>query len=144
VKLTYALANSNLTGNGLQQKELLDSNYKSVFTKPDQTHNNANFLNLEGKHSINENTIFTGNAYYRKTNTHTFNGDLNEGSLGQTIYDSGETTGSRYSNSYMFPNGTRCTSMIPNHGETNEKCTGLLTTTNTSQKIMVYQVSLIF
>ena len=154
LKLTYALANSNLTGNGLQQKELLDSNYKSVFTKPDQTHNNANFLNLEGKHSINESTIFTGNAYYRKTNTRTFNGDLNEDSLGASVFSNtydpqsyngvNSLTSSYYRNG-LFPGVTSYSALLPNgyggkcqneansNGEPNEKCTGILTSTATNQ-----------
>ena len=35
---------------------------------------------------IDDNTLFTGNAYYRKTRTSTYNGDLNEDSLGESVY----------------------------------------------------------
>jgi len=86
LKLTYAFSDSKLTGNGLQQSALLDTSYSSVFTKPDQTKNNAHFLNLEAKKVIDDNTLFTGNAYYRKTRTSTYNGDLNEDSLGESVY----------------------------------------------------------
>ena len=86
LKLTYALSNSKLTGNGLQQKELLDANYKSVYTKPDETKGTSNFLNLELKRNLNENALFSGNAYYKNTNSHTFNGDVNDDSFMGSIY----------------------------------------------------------
>ena len=92
LKFTYAFSDSRLTGNGLQQGELLDTSYSSVFTKPDQTKNNAHFLNLEAKHVIDDNTLFTGNAYYRKTRSSTYNGDLNETSLGEAVWLTARTS----------------------------------------------------
>ena len=99
LKFTYAFSDSRLTGNGLQQGELLDTSYSSVFTKPDQTKNNAHFLNLEAKHVIDDNTLFTGNAYYRKTRSSTYNGDLNEDSLGESVYG---LSSSSFSNSRSY------------------------------------------
>jgi outer membrane receptor protein involved in Fe transport len=108
LKFTYAFSDSRLTGNGLQQGALLDQSYSSVFTKPDQTKNNAHFLNLEAKHVINDTTLFTGNAYYRKTRSTTFNGDLNDESLGQSIYG---LSSSVFSNARSYTvNGTSYTS----------------------------------
>ena len=158
LRFTYAFSDSRLTGNGLQQGALLDTSYSSVFTKPDQTKNNANFLNLEAKHVIDDNTLFTGNAYYRKTRSSTFNGDLNETSLGEAVWLTNRTTGSmvtdrswltsNYGTYTVDSSGTgtgktnpgdifpylRCIANAGQNSEPPEKCTGLLTTTYTDQK----------
>ena len=114
LKFTYAFSDSRLTGNGLQQGELLDTSYSSVFTKPDQTKNNAHFLNLEAKHVIDDSTLFTGNAYYRKTRSSTYNGDLNEDSLGESVYGLSQSqftyqassSSGRTNRTYTASNGT--------------------------------------
>ena len=47
--LSVALARTTLTGNGLQDVQLLRNDYASVYTRPDTTKNNGSFLNLDGK-----------------------------------------------------------------------------------------------
>jgi outer membrane receptor protein involved in Fe transport len=79
--LTVALAKGKLTGNGLQEKRLLDADYDSLYTKPDITRNRSLFLNLAGKHSVSDDLLLAGNAYYRKIRTRTLNGDLNDEAL---------------------------------------------------------------
>ena len=161
LKLTYALSNSKLTGNGLQQKELLDANYKSVYTKPDETKGTSNFLNLELKRNLNENTLFSGNAYYKNTNSHTFNGDVNDDSFRGNIYgtnlvSSGYNLGnsggsstinqsSLYGNQSLNFGGGACLYQANSYRNTaaqnlgfsqiepNEKCTGLINRTSTKQ-----------
>ena len=78
IDLTYAFAKNNLIGNGFTPVEFQRQRYSSIFTRPDQTLNNSNFLNLAAKHEINDNLLFSGNMYYRKIKTRTLNGDGND------------------------------------------------------------------
>jgi outer membrane receptor protein involved in Fe transport len=79
VDLTWSFANNNLVGNGFTPVEFLRTQgYNSIFTRPDQTRNNSNFLNLALKHQFNDNVLFSGNTYYRKIRTRTLNGDGND------------------------------------------------------------------
>jgi len=78
VDLTWSFANNNLIGNGFTPVEFLRRSYSSIFTRPDQTQNNSNFLNLALKHQFNDNVLFSGNTYYRKIKTRTLNGDGND------------------------------------------------------------------
>jgi outer membrane receptor protein involved in Fe transport len=78
VAFSAALAGSRLTGNGLQERRLLDRDYASVYTKPDVTRNRAVLLNLTGSRTVADDVLLSGNAYYRHIRTTTFNGDLND------------------------------------------------------------------
>ena len=86
VALTLSHANNALTGNGMQEERMLANDYRSVYTKPDETKNRSTLLNLTGKHTLNDNTLVAANAYYRTIRTSTLNGDVNEGSLDQSVY----------------------------------------------------------
>ncbi len=86
LKLTLAHADNQLNGNGLQELGLLAANRASVYTKPDITQNRSTLLSLAGTHAINDTLLFSGNAYYRDINTSTYNGDINEGALDQSVY----------------------------------------------------------
>ena len=86
LSLTLAVADNRLTGNGLQEQRLLSRDYRSVYSKPDETVNKSIFLNLSGKHSLNDEVLLSGNAYYRKIKTSTLNGDINHDSLDQSLY----------------------------------------------------------
>jgi outer membrane receptor protein involved in Fe transport len=83
VKLTLAHAKNTLNGNGLQEQSLLDQDWRSVYTKPDITRNQSTLLNLTGTHTINDELLFSGNAYFRHIKSSTFNGDLNTDALDQ-------------------------------------------------------------
>lgn len=151
LKLSYGYANNTLNGNGLQEDQLLANRYSSVYTKPDITKNRASFLNLEATTSLSNNVLFSGNAYYRNTRTNTTNGDLNEDSLGQSVYYTGntaeaawlsangygnpakESTASKTSTTDVFPQW-RCIAQAGFNGEPNEKCNGLITTSSTRQE----------
>jgi outer membrane receptor protein involved in Fe transport len=78
VDLTWSFANNNLIGNGFTPVEFLRRSYSSIFTRPDQTQNNSNFLNLSLKHQFNDNVLFSANTYYRRIKTRTLNGDGND------------------------------------------------------------------
>lgn len=86
VSLTYSHAANSLTGNGLQEKQLLERNYSSIYTKPDVTDNHANFVNLSLRRSLTPRWNLHGNAYFRNIRTNTLNGDLNDDSLDQSVY----------------------------------------------------------
>ena len=81
VALTVSHANNALTGNGLQEERMLANDYRSIYTKPDETHNRSTLLNLTGKHVVNDTTLLAGNAYYRNMRTRTLNGDVNDDAL---------------------------------------------------------------
>ena len=89
IGLSMAYANNSLIGNGMQEQRFLDRDYSSVYTKPDQTSNRAPFLNLQARHNINSSVTLSGNAYFRYIRTRTLNGDINEDSLDQSVYQPG-------------------------------------------------------
>ena len=89
VSLTVAYADNLLNGNGLQETGFLERDYASVYTKPDITHNRSAFFNLAARHRVSGTMTFSGNAYYRRIRTRTLNGDLNEASLDQSVYQPG-------------------------------------------------------
>ena len=78
LSLTLSLADNNLTGNGLMPTDMMNSlGRQAIYTKPDETNNKMAFINLTGKHWLNDQTLLSGNAYYRNVKTSTLNGDLN-------------------------------------------------------------------
>ena len=86
LNLMVAYANNALTGNGLQEQRFLRRDYASVYTSPDDTANRATFFNLSGKHTAGATITVSGNVYYRQIATNTFNADINEESLDQSLY----------------------------------------------------------
>ena len=152
LKLTYAYAQSELNGNGLQEDKMLESNYSSVFTKPDITRNHAGFLNLEAQTRLSDTVQFSSNVYYRNTRTATSNGDMNDESLGESVYYTGQAKEKAWlaANGYASPASEsnvasssasgafptlRCiASPHVANGEPYEKCNGLITTTATRQE----------
>ena len=79
LNLTMSLADNDLIGNGLVQKEFLrEQDWDVINTKPDQTENKLAFLNFNGSHWLSDHTMFSGNAYYRNARTRTLNGDVND------------------------------------------------------------------
>ncbi len=150
LSLTYAHADSRLYGNGMQEQQMLAERRSSLYTKPDITNNHADFLNLEGRHAVDDDRILSGNVYYRSTRSNTFNADINEGALGESIYYTGqskdktwlqqhgynpvvESSNAKTSNTNSFPSW-RCIAQAGQNAEPNEKCTGLLNTTRTEQQ----------
>lgn len=150
--LSVALPNAKLTGNGLQEKRLLERDYGSIYTKPDETKNRSIFVNLTARHDVSDSLQFSGNAYYRKIRTSTFNGDINDDALDQAVYltGTGNTGADRRwlaGNGYagQFPAYTetsantpfpfwRCIAQVGMAGEPAEKCNSLINRTETSQE----------
>ncbi len=86
VSLSGAYADTDLTGNGLQDMQFLENDYSSVYTKPDNTKNMSWLLNLVGTHKASDILTLSGNAFYRNIKTRTFNGDINDDALGESPY----------------------------------------------------------
>ncbi len=74
--LALTLTDSELRGNGAAPEELLAvEGREAVFTHPDITENRLAQFNLRSSWVASERTTLTGIAYYRSTDTETFNGD---------------------------------------------------------------------
>ncbi|GFE85646.1 TonB-dependent receptor [Steroidobacter agaridevorans] len=146
VSITGSYADTDLTGNGLQDVQLLSQDYESVYTKPDQTKNESYLVNLVVTHKLTDTVALSGNAHYRSIQTHTLNGDLNDDSLGESLYqpsaDEREaleeagytgfpTSGETQANT-PFP-FWRCVANALTNEEPNEKCNGLINRTRTKQ-----------
>jgi outer membrane receptor protein involved in Fe transport len=146
LKLTTVYANNSLTGNALQEQRLLERDYESVYTKPDITDNQSTFLNLTGRRNVSRALTLSGNVYYRDIRTSSLNGDLNEASLDQSVYqpsaaDQAALTAAGYSG---FPTSGataantpfpfwRCIAQALQRDEPGEKCNGLLNRARTEQ-----------
>jgi outer membrane receptor protein involved in Fe transport len=147
VNLTVAYANNALIGNGLQDQRLLERDFRSVYTKPDLTANRAPFLNLNVRRRLTSAISFSGNAYFRYIRTRTLNGDINEDSLDQSVYQPGAaeraalaaagytgvpTSGESAANT-PFPRW-RCIGNALLRDEPAEKCNGLLNRSSAQQR----------
>ena len=136
---TVSYANNSLIGNGLQEQRFLERDYRSVYTKPDITANRAPFFNFNAQHGISSRLAISGNAYFRSIRTNTLNGDINEDSLDQSVYQPGAaeraalaaagytgfpTSGATAANT-PFP-FWRCIGNVLLRDEPAEKCNGLL------------------
>ncbi|WP_129645382.1 TonB-dependent receptor [Peristeroidobacter agariperforans] len=146
VSITGSYADTDLTGNGLQDVQLLSRDYQSIYTKPDQTKNESYLVNLVVMHKLSDAIALSGNAHYRNIQTHTLNGDLNDDSLGESLYQPGAderealeaagytgfpTSGETQANT-PFP-FWRCVANALTNEEPNEKCNGLINRTHTRQ-----------
>jgi outer membrane receptor protein involved in Fe transport len=146
VSLTLSYANNSLTGNGIQDNRLLDRDYSSIYTKPDNTRNKAAFVNLAGRHSLSAKLSLSGNVYYRDIRTRTLNGDINEDSLDQTVYQpnaneraalaaagyTGFPVAGESALNTPFPKW-RCIANVLLQDEPAEKCNGLINRGHSSQ-----------
>ena len=147
ISLTIAGADNDLTGNGLQEQGALQRNWKSAYTIPDETRNRSLFLNLAGTHHVNDKVAFSGNVYYRRIRTGTYNGDISDEAFEESIYQpsaaeraaltaggySGFPTSGETRANTPFPKW-RCIANVLLNGEPGEKCTGLINRTSTQQR----------
>jgi len=145
--LTAAYANNSLAGNGLQEFQFLERNFNSVYTKPDITSNRSPFLNLQARRIVTPRIAFSGNAYFRYIRTITMNGDINEESLNQALYQpnaaertaltaaglSGFPVAGENAANTPFPRW-RCIANVLLGDEPAEKCNGLINRGITHQR----------
>jgi len=145
--VTLGHADNSLTGNGLQDFRLLDRDYSSIYTKPDTTDNRSTLLGVSARRQLRQGLSLDANAYYRDISTDMLNGDINEESLDQSLYqpsaaeraaleaagygpipasglDAGNTP---------FPS-LRCIANVLLNDEPSEKCNGLINRSAISQK----------
>ncbi len=76
--LNFNYADTNLIGNGAIPIELANQDYEAIFTSPDQTENEMFFVQAQGDHWLSNLWQVAGNAYYRSSETTSFNGDGTE------------------------------------------------------------------
>jgi outer membrane receptor protein involved in Fe transport len=135
IALVASYAYNTLTGNGLQDYRLLDANYSSVYTIPDQSADRSPSFNLIARHSFTDSLTFAGNAWYRNIRTEAINPNFNTDVLGNNIYqpNAGEiavltaagysgfpTSGATAANT-PFPKW-RCIANALNQNDPDERC----------------------
>jgi len=147
VALSLAHADNTLSGNGLQEAGLLARDRASVYTKPDITANRATMLNLAASHRLGDTLQWSGNLYARRIRATTFNGDLNDDALDQSVYQpsaaeraalaaagySGFPASGANAANTPFPRW-RCIGQVLLGDEPAEKCNGVINQTHSDQK----------
>ena len=145
VNVSFGYADNWLTGNGLQDARFLPLNYSSVYSIPDVTWNRSPSVNLSVKHSLSNNLTLSGNAYFRYIRADTTNGDINEESFDESLYnlsaaDIAALTAAGYTGFPKTGNATtqpfpywRCIAQGLEKNEPIEKCTGIITNTYNKQ-----------
>jgi outer membrane receptor protein involved in Fe transport len=87
VYLSGAYANNWMTGNGTSDFRFLNVDYTSVNTIPDVTWDHSPSLTLNLTHAVSDSLAFSANAYYRYVRADSSNGDLNDDSFDQDLYN---------------------------------------------------------
>ena len=75
LEVSYTGADTKLIGNGLAPKYLLGSDNEGVNTVPDETENLFGQLNLALTHFFDDDTMISSNAYWKRSDRNTWNGD---------------------------------------------------------------------
>lgn len=145
IALAGAYAINDLTGNGLQDYRFLKTDYNSVYSIPDRTWDHSPTLTLNANHQLSDHWSVSGNLYFRHVRTDTTNGDINDDSFDQSLYNlsaadiaaleaagySGfPTTGDSTTEPFPY---WRCIAQSLEKAEPSEKCTGVITNTRTQQ-----------
>ena len=139
VGLSMAYANNALLGTGLQEQRFLLRDYASVYTKPDVTAHRSPFVNVSVQHAMAPRLTLSANGYFRYIRTGTLNGDSNEDSFDQSVYqpngaERNALTAAGYTDfptagenavNTAFPKW-RCIANVLLRDEPEEKCNGLL------------------
>ena len=145
ISLGFSYADNNLTGNGSTDTRFLAKNYRAVNTIPDVTWNRSPALTLNVSHSFSDHFTLSGAAYFRYVRADTTNGDLNDDSFTESLYnlsaaDIAALTAAGYSGFPLTGNSTtepfpfwRCIAQGLEMNEPSEKCTGVFTRTYDKQ-----------
>ncbi len=155
--LSGLFADTDLNGNGLQELRLLNADRASIYTAPDNTKSRAWFINLKGRQALSDAIEVKGNLFWRRTRTATYNGDINDEALGQSLYQPSPEeqdalaaagysgfplTGETQANT-PFPKW-RCIANVLLNEEPNEKCNGLVNRSLTTQREWGFGGELLF
>lgn len=138
VSLSGSHADTDLNGNGLQEMRLLAADRASVYSQPDTTRNRAWLANLSAEHRFSDRLSLSGTLFWRRIDTDTINGDINDDALGENVYQpnaaeraalaaagySGFPSGGETQANTPFPKW-RCIANILLNSEPNETCDGL-------------------
>lgn len=145
LSLTGIYSQNNLTGNGMQDFRNLAKKYNSVYTIPDTTWNHNPALTFNATHEVSDRLTLSGNAYFRYIRANTTNGDINDDSFDQPLYnlsaaDIAALTAAGYTGFPKTGNSTtqpypfwRCIAQGLAKDEPGEKCTGIITNTQNKQ-----------
>ncbi len=145
MSLGFSYADNNLTGNGSTDTRFLAKNYRAVNTIPDQTWDRSPALTFNVTHSLNSHWNLSGAAYFRYVRADTTNGDLNDDSFTESLYnlsaaDIAALTAAGYKGFPTTGNSTtepfpfwRCIAQALEFSEPSEKCTGVFTRTYDKQ-----------
>ena len=96
-EVSYSGAHNLLIGNGLTPKDLLGSDLEGIHTLEDETKNNYGKLVLSATEFWDDDTMFSGNAYWLRSDRKTGNGDLNDEFCDGASWDEGECTDAQLS-----------------------------------------------
>jgi len=96
--LSFIGTDNKLIGNGFTPDHLLTGDRDQIHTRPDYTNNYYKHLVLNGSHWFNKDVMLSGNAYFRKSNRHTINGDLYESDIEGKTVSGGTTSFSNHDN----------------------------------------------
>ena len=87
VSLTVAYADNSLTGNGLQEQRLPRTRLRERLHEAGHHRQSRRRSSTSRRGTASAAALaFSGNAYYRDIRTNTLNGDINEDSLDQSVY----------------------------------------------------------
>lgn len=76
--LSFTTADNNLEGTQALPRSFL-GNRRQPYTWPDRTHNQLAMINARLSHFFDDNTLFSGNVYYRQKKQDTFASNVNDG-----------------------------------------------------------------
>lgn len=96
-EVSYSGAHNLLIGNGLTPKDLLGSDLEGIHTLEDETKNNYGKLVLSATEFWDDDTMFSGNAYWLRSDRKTGNGDLNDEFCDGASWDEDECTDAQLS-----------------------------------------------
>jgi outer membrane receptor protein involved in Fe transport len=148
IYLSGAYANNWLTGNGTSDFRFLNVDYTAANTIPDITWDHSPSLTFNVTHSVTKNLTFSGNLYYRYVRVDSSNGDLNDESFDQDLYnlsadDVAALTAAGYTNfpvtgdatTEPFPYWSCLAQVLQNTtgGEPSSACNGVITQTSDKQ-----------
>jgi outer membrane receptor protein involved in Fe transport len=145
ISLGFGYADNNLTGNGSTDTRFLAKDYTAVNTIPDVTWNRSPSFTLNASHAFTSNFNISGAAYFRYVRADTTNGDLNDDSFTESLYnlnagDIAALTAAGYTGFPLTGNPTtqpfpfwRCIAQGLQFAEPSEKCTGVFTRTYDKQ-----------
>jgi outer membrane receptor protein involved in Fe transport len=145
LNLSFGYADNWLTGNGLTDTRFLAQHWSGVNTVPDITWNRSPSFNLSLRHDVTSHVVLSGNAYFRYIRADTANGDLNDDSFDQSLYNlsAGDIAALNAAGYKGFPttgNATtqpapfwRCIAQGLEHSEPAEKCAGVIGNTFNKQ-----------